>query len=77
MKQEMRKLNRAKYAYSEEEVKQLTSQGFVPVGRAAEQAETSAPISEGADDGSQEVVQEHVPDGETPSKKKRKDTGKE
>ena len=35
MKQEMRKLNRVKYASSEEEVKQLAAQGYVPVGTAA------------------------------------------
>lgn len=31
MRQEMRKLNRAKYACSEEEVKRLTAEGYVPV----------------------------------------------
>lgn len=35
MKQEMRKLNRAKYACSEEEVKRLTAEGYVPVGKKA------------------------------------------
>ena len=35
MKQEMRKLNRAKYACSEDEVKRLTAEGYVPVGKKA------------------------------------------
>lgn len=35
MRQEMRKLNRAKYACSDEEVKRLTAEGYVPVGRQA------------------------------------------
>lgn len=42
MRQEMRNLNRAKYAHSDEEMKQLASQGFVPVGQAtASQAQAS------------------------------------
>ncbi len=35
MKQEMRKLNRAKYACSEEEIERLSAQGYVPAGTAA------------------------------------------
>ena len=35
MRQEMRKLNRAKYACSEEDVKRLTAEGYVPVGKKA------------------------------------------
>lgn len=35
MKQEMRKLNRAKYAHTAEEMAQLSAQGYVPVGMAA------------------------------------------
>lgn len=35
MKQEMRKLNRAKYARTIEEMAQLAAQGYVPVGTAA------------------------------------------
>lgn len=34
MKQEMRKLNRAKYAGSAEEMARLAAQGYVPVGKA-------------------------------------------
>ncbi len=69
MKQEMRKLNRAKYAYSEEEVKRLTSQGFVPVGQQMDKADdndqaavqTQAPV--GADDKGQAAVQTQAPAG--------------
>ena len=43
MKQEMRKLNRAKYASSEEEVKRLAAQGYVPVGTAAADPPDSTP----------------------------------
>ena len=35
MRQEMRKLNRAKYAHTVEEMVQLSAQGYVPVGTAA------------------------------------------
>lgn len=35
MKQEMRKLNRAKYAGSAEEIARLAAQGYVPVGTTA------------------------------------------
>ncbi len=35
MKQEMRKLNRAKYAHTAEEMAQLSAQGYVPVGTTA------------------------------------------
>ena len=35
MRQEMRKLNRAKYAHTVEEIVQLSAQGYVPVGTAA------------------------------------------
>ena len=35
MKQEMRKLNRARYAHTAEEMAQLAAQGYVPVGTTA------------------------------------------
>lgn len=47
MKQEMRKLNRAKYAYSDEEAARLAAQGYVPVGLAA--AAPAAAVSDTED----------------------------
>lgn len=81
MRQEMRKLNRAKYAHSAEEVKQLTSQGFVPVGQPMDQAAAQTQIPAGADDSGQAVVQEQVSDGaeqtaDYSTQKKRKEAGK-
>lgn len=68
MRQEMRNLNRAKYAHSDEEMKQLASQGFVPVGQAtASQAQAS-------DDGGQSASQDQASDHSV--EKKRKDTGR-
>ena len=63
MRQEMRKLNRAKYAHSAEEVKQLTSQGFVPVGQPMDQAAAQTQIPAGADDSGQAAAQTQVPAG--------------
>lgn len=91
MRQEMRNLNRVKYAHSDEEVKRLASQGFVPVGPAAEQSasqeqasddggQSTVPVQE-SDDNSQTAVPAQVSGGadqtSDPSvQKKRKDAGK-
>lgn len=81
MRQEMRNLNRAKYAHSDEEMKQLASQGFVPVGQAtASQAQASddggqsAGQVQASDDGGQPVAQDQTSDPR--AQKKRKDAGK-
>lgn len=68
MRQEMRNLNRAKYAHSDEEMKQLASQGFVPVGQA------TAPQAQASDDGGQSASQDQASDPSV--EKKRKDAGR-
>lgn len=65
MKQEMRKLNRAKYAGTAEEMARLAAQGYVPVGTAA-----AAPAAAVPD---QEDRKTAVPD--TASVREKKKTG--
>lgn len=63
MKREMRKLNRVKYAYSEEEVSRLVREGYVPVDpeqgtSGADGAGQTAALTQGQDgaDGAGQVA---------------------
>lgn len=87
MRQEMRNLNRAKYAHSDEEMKQLASQGFVPVGQVSDDNSQAAGQTQASDDGGQSAGQAQESDdgGQSASQnqtsdpsvqKKRKDAGR-
>ncbi len=70
MKQEMRKLNRAKYARTIEEMAQLAAQGYVPVGTAAADPPDAASGQPSADPGRKN--KKAAPSGGTSGRKDKK-----